>query len=332
VRATAPFHGLATRLGAGAAARKYYHEPIGQFRQMVREGGPLEQRRTEQGRLEMVRAASDLPPLQSPVSETEYRVSFLSGDRFWYQTLFCIYSLQIHSPVRIAPTIYDDGSFSDGKMAAISRVAPWTRFVARSEIDDRLDQQLPVARFPTLRARRIDYVHLRKLTDVHLGRRGWTTVLDSDMLFFRRPTALLNWFAAPDRPCHLIDCEPSYGYSPELLEELAGQPIPELVNVGVCSLRSETIDWDRLEYWCRATLEREGPAYVQEQALTALLLAGQDSLRLPSEDYQVRPRVAEGRAPTAALHHYVAQSKRSYFQDGWRRVLESARRGVEGSP
>jgi hypothetical protein len=60
---------------------------------------------------------------------------------------------------------------------------------------------------------------------------------------------------------------------------------------------------------------------LQEQALTALLLSGQACLRLPEADYRVMPSLAEGKNPTAVLHHYVAHSKRSYFQYGWRRVL-----------
>ena len=81
---------------------------------------------------------------------------------------------------------------------------------------------------------------------------------------------------------------------------------------------------DRLEYWCHEMLEREGTHYFQEQALTAMLLAGRECLRLGPPGYVVMPDLAEGRMPTAALHHYVASSKRSYFQHGWQRVLADA--------
>jgi hypothetical protein len=144
------------------------------------------------------------------------------------------------------------------------------------------------------------------------------------MLFFRRPNLLLDWLANPDRPCHLVDALRAYGYSPGLMFELSGRPEPDRINVGVCGLRSETIDWDAMEFWCRTMLCREGPSYLQEQALTALLLSGQACLRLPEADYQVMPSLSEGKNPTAVLHHYVAQSKRSYFQYGWRQVLANA--------
>ena len=48
-------------------------------------------------------------------------------------------------------------------------------------------------------------------------------------------------------------------------------------------------------------------------------------------DYVVMPGLAEGRDPSAILHHYVASSKRSYFQYGWRRALADAEAGEQPS-
>jgi hypothetical protein len=321
IRPRPPLRGLATRLGAGDLALRYYHQPISALRRSVLAGGPLEMRRTQRGRAAMIEAAWTLPPLSPRFGAATTEVSFLTGADYWYQTLFCLYSLQLHSTSRIDAVIHDDGSLDDQTVAAIARVAPWARIVRLGEIEARLDDVLPAARFPILRRRRIDYPHIRKLCDIHLGRRGWTVVLDSDMLFFRPPTALLAWMAAPDRPCHLVDPHRAYGYSPGLMAELAGAEEPERVNVGVCGLQSETLDWERLEHWCGALMAREGPSYLQEQALTAMLLAGRDCLRLSEADYRVLPSPAEGRTPSAALHHYVAQSKRSYFQYGWRHAM-----------
>jgi len=268
----------------------------------------------------MIAATSHLPPLEQ-AGGRELSVSLLSGDKYWYQTLFCVYSLQLHSDYCISPVIFDDGSITEIIVANIKRVIPWAQFSRSSEIEELLDRQLPSSRFPSLRARRLDFPLLRKICDVRLGRENWVLFLDSDMLFFRRPTMLLNWMAAPDEPCHLVDVQRAYGYSAELMKALSGHEELDRVNTGICGLHGGTIDWERLEYWCREMLEREGPSYLQEQALTALMLSGQGCLRLPEPDYRVMPSPSEGRRPAAALHHYVAHSKRSYFQYGWRRVL-----------
>jgi hypothetical protein len=311
---------LARSLGLGRAALALYHRPVGLARKSVAEGGPLEQWRTEQGRRAMVQAAAILPPITAPPSDRGARVAFLSGAAHWYQTLFCFASLQAHIPERITPVIFEDGTMTAEARAGMRRAVPWTEIVGAGEIEERLDRCLPFASFPWLRARRLEYPHLRKLIDIHLTEADWTLVMDSDMLFFRCPHALLSWFGSP-HAMSIQDALDAYGYSPALMSELAGGHLPKRINVGLYALRSPSIDWDRLEYWCRTQIEREGPHYLQEQALTALLLAGAGAEALPEADYVVLPSLAEGRSPTAVLHHYVAHSKRSYFQHGWRHVL-----------
>jgi hypothetical protein len=63
---------------------------------------------------------------------------------------------------------------------------------------------------------------------------------------------------------------------------------------------------------------RHGTSYYLEQALAALLLAGQSTQPLPVADYRLLPSESECIAPTAILHHYVAESKRGYFRHAWR--------------
>jgi hypothetical protein len=320
-------HRVSKALGLGPAALRYYHQPLARLRQSLAEGGPLEQRRTEQARREMIAAAQSLPPLAAREGDGSFEIAFLSGQRFWWQTLFCVVSLQTHCRARIVPVVHDDGTFDEITWSQFTRVVPWARLVSAVEIEPRLDAHLPSSRFPALRSRRLSYPHLRKLTDIHVGRTGWRAVLDSDMLFFRPPLALMEWLATPDRPCCMVESTSAYGYTPGLMRDLAGAEPPARVNVGVCGLESDAIDWDRLEYWCRETLQREGTHYFQEQALTAMLLTGQNCLRLGPPDYVVLPSLGEGRKPSAALHHYVSSSKRSYFQYGWRRALADAEAG-----
>jgi hypothetical protein len=312
--------GLARSLGLGRAALALYYTPVNLMRKSISEGGPWEQWRTERGRRAMIDAAQNLAPLAAPVIDRGARVAFLSGAAHWYQTLFCFVSLQAQMPERITPVIFEDGTMTAAARAHMRRIVTWTQFVDPGSIEERLDRLLPVASFPSLRARRLEYPHLRKLTDMHLGGPGWSLVMDSDMLFFRRPHALASWFSKP-HSMFMQDTVDAYGYSQALMGDLAGGRIPDRINVGLYAIHGQSIDWHRLEYWCRVQIEREGPHYLQEQALTALLLAGTSAEALPSADYVVLPSLAEGRAPTAVLHHYVAHSKRSYFQYGWRHVL-----------
>lgn len=310
-------------LGAGRLVYLLLHRPLGAVRASLREGGPLEQWRTERGRRAMEAAAYGLAPIPAgDAGKPPLELHFLTGRRFWYQTAFCLWTFAHHSRRRLAPTIYDDGTLAAEFRAALARIVPTARFVSIAETADRLDTHLPVARFPALRERWQHYPNIRKLTDVHVGATGWKLVIDSDLLFFRRPDLLIGWIDQPAQPLHAVDIETSYGYTRTLLDSLAGAPVADRVNVGLCGLRSEEIDWEKMEYWCRTLIERAGTHYYLEQALVALLLAGRTCTVAPRGDYVTLPESPEVQTCRAVMHHYVAGSKRWYFQKCWRLALQ----------
>ncbi len=313
----------AHRPGLGRLWYLAYHRPLELLLRSAREGGPLQQRRVERARRDMEAAVAQLPPL-APAPAGAPGVTYLTGRRFWYQTAFCFWSLRFHIGQALTLTLVDDGTWDAACQRACDRLFPNTRVVTRTEIETRLDQALPRDRFATLRKHRETYPHLRKLTDVHAGRQGWRLVLDSDMLFFRRPGVLGRWLSEPQRPLHMVDTVTAYGYPSEALSALAGAPVPERVNVGVCGLCSERLDWDRLEHWVSTLLRTHGSSYYLEQALVAMLAAIEPWDRAPAEDYVAMPSPGEVSNPRAALHHYVAESKQHYFLRSWRHVLAHA--------
>ena len=308
------------RAGLGRLAYRLYHAPVGEVRESIAAGGPWEQWLTYRGRTAMEQAAGGLPPPPG-FGGPPLELHLLTGRRFWYQTAFCLWTFARQSRRDLAPVIYDDGTLEAGQAATLHRIFPRLRVHHHPEVVARLDAHLPRSRFPALRARGDNYLLLHKLTVPHIGSTGWKLLIDSDLLFFHRPTLLLDWLEAPMQPLCATDIQNAYGYPLELLRELAGQPVPERVNTGLIGLRSEEIDWDRLEYWCRTLIERQGTHYYQEQALVALLLAGRRHCAAPPTDYVTLPRPPEASECRAVMHHYVAGSKRWYFRENWRRVL-----------
>jgi hypothetical protein len=297
-----------------------WHRPVNQLKDLWRDGGPLERRRTEQGRLAMTAAAHSLsPPPSAPGSPVELHL--LTGRRFWYQTAFCLWTFARHARRPLAPVIYDDGTLVPEFREPLARLFPATRFVPQSDTLARLDAHLPAGRFPVLRERWLNYPNIRKLTDVHVGHTGWKLVLDSDLLFFRPPQLLVAWADQPATPLHAVDCETSYGYSRPLMNELAGAPVADLVNVGLTGLHGGELDWERLEHWCATLIARERTNYYLEQALIAMLVAGRPCTVVPAAEYVTRPVPPEAEDCRAVMHHYVAGSKSWYFRRNWRRAL-----------
>lgn len=309
---------------AGRILYHSVHRPIAAVNSFFADGGPWQQRRTALGRQAMEDAVQRLPALTKPADGRPLELHLLTGERFWYQTAFCLHTFAAHAGRTLAPVIYDDGTLGRRHRDPLARLFPEIRFVSAQETLAKLDVLLPEARFPALRDRWRHYPNIRKLTDPHLGSAGWKLVLDSDLLFFRSPGLLVDWLEDPRAPLHAVDCITSYGYSRPLLDGLAGAPLAELVNVGLCGLRSESLDWERLEHWCRTLIDRERTNYFLEQALVAMLVAGRECVIASATDYVTRPRPPEAHACTAVMHHYVADSKRWYFQDNWRRSVTVA--------
>jgi hypothetical protein len=320
------FRSTARSLGLGRAAYRLWHAPAAAIRKSIAEGGPIEQLRDRRAHAEMTGAAAQLAPQSVAPAENWPELHFLTGKKFWDQTALCLHTFQAHAGRSGRVVLHDDGSTPDATRDQLVRLFPAARWRRAAEIEAGLDAVLPPEKFPVLRERRAHYPNLRKLTDVHAGERGWQLVLDSDMLFFRRPDFILDWLAAPALPLHMADVQDSYGYSPALLEAIAGAPLPSRLNVGLCGLRSDALDWDKLEAWCRRLIEAEGTSYYLEQALVAMLLAGGNCAVAPPDDYHLMPSEEECRAPRAVMHHYVAQSKRGYFRRAWRIALARAAR------
>ena len=308
-----------------------YRRPRDRWRRLQRWGPravlrlPAWQRRMEQ-------AAAVLPPARpADSSAPALQIWMLTGERFWYQSAFCAWTLARHSQRHLVLHLIDDGTLTPPLEHQLRRLFPEGTTLGRQQARRQLGDVLPAHRYPTLHRRWHDYINLHKLTGAHLGGGGVKLVLDSDMLFFRRPDALLAWWdaavaqrAGHCSPCLMVDCEESYGYSPALMEELAGAPITPLLNVGICGLASHAINWDQLEHWCTVLEQREGTSYFLEQALVAMVAARQQPVVMPRSHYITFPSAHQSSRGEGVLQHYVADSKPWYFGQAWQRARQAA--------
>ena len=93
----------------GKVVYHFYHQPKGSLDKTLRRG-IVNSFVDARARKAMEAAAYSLAPVgtESPC----YDIHFLTGARFWYQTVFCAYSMAFHSDISLRPVIYDDGSLS----------------------------------------------------------------------------------------------------------------------------------------------------------------------------------------------------------------------------
>ncbi len=291
----------------GTLGYNIYYKPRSWVKAVQRNGGLANNLAIERGRQAMDKAAlllqTESPPAGSP------EVYFLTGKKFWTLTAFCMYSLSMQSNNTLKPVFIDDGTLDDQLIKNMRGQFPGCIIRNAKEIEKTIETVLPISKYPLLHKKRKIYPHIKKLTDVHAGAKGWKMVLDSDMLFFNYPDEIIDWLTKPAAPFFLYDPVLSYHYTIELMEELSGGKIIPNLNVGAVGLKSEQINWDKLEAWIGTLEENQGTNYLLEQALSAMLVSGQNPKIANKCDYVVMPEQGEVDAPSAILHHYVADSK-----------------------
>ena len=305
-----------------------WHRPIGAVKRSIREGGPIEQWKTERGRREMEKAAVSLglslslSGIKSQKSQLKpLELHMVVGKKFWYMAALAVVSLLKQLDRGLVVHFYSDGSLAKEQEEALGRLPIGAVFHGPEEILKRVEKGLPKERFPNLRERFENYPNIQKLISPHVGSQGAKIVLDADVLFFRRPDELTEWQEKPRGVLCATDIEENYGYPRESLERLTGGRLAREVNVGITGLVSEKIDWELLEQWCAELHLAHGTNYYLEQALIAMLGVKAGCNQLDKDKYITYPSELQMRDRMGTMQHYVDLSKKWYFRENWRRVL-----------
>lgn len=296
-----------------------YRYPYAHIKNVMKFGGPFDYIRMKNNQLCMKKAAMQLPPVQS--KPAGFPIFFLTGKGYLYQTLFCIHSLVKNSSEDFKFVLIDDGTFDAEIIKKIDEKLPFAEIITQAIIQENLEKSLPKEQFPKINAKRIEYPHIKKLTDIHtIIEYPWKLVFDSDMLFLNNPVEIIDWLKTKTAPIHLIDSQESYGYSKVLMRELASTNIPHMLNVGVIGLKSSQIDWPKIENWITKLERQQGKSYYLEQAITAMVVGEKAATVLNPEQYIVNPAKSQILSGKGILHHYVDTSKKHYFNFRWKRL------------
>ena len=307
-------------LTAGRIVYLCYHAPRGALKKGV---GKIY--RGWQGKRRLLRALPDLEfPEPAASGQPPIRIHALIGARYLPEACLLAHSLAHAAGRPVEPCFYDDGTLSPADCDLLRAKLPRASFHLIGEIEQKLEERLPAHRFPCLRKLRPAYPHVRKLTDIHLFPGEWKLVSDADILFFDRPSALLDHLSAPG-PCHMVDIAPAYGYPQSDLEGFAGKSVHPQINVGLCHLPTGLIDWDFVEHCAAALLSRHGFSYYLEQALTAIVLARLGASPLPADNYVVYPRLEVARRASVPAMHYVDDSRAYYYAFAWKQAMDRSR-------
>lgn len=142
-------------------------------------------------------------------------------------------SLEFHSGRTWAPVFHEDGTLKDEDVAVLKRHFPDARVILRKEADAALDKVLEP--YPACREARGKHSWFLKNFDTwHFAPHDRYVVIDSDIVFFRRPDLLMQWIASRADTVHVMkDTSEKYARPREEIESLMGFPLWRKVNSGL---------------------------------------------------------------------------------------------------
>jgi len=216
-------------------------------------------------------------------------------------------SLEFHSGFSWAPVLHDDGTLSESDVAELRANFPDATVIRRSEADAALDEAL--AAYPHCRDNRLKHPWFLKVFDTrHFAPHDRYIVLDSDIVFFRKPDFVLDWMEKrPEAFWFMEDTKEKYSSGRAGIEEAMGFSLWERVNSGFDLMVRPAVDLALAEKF----LERCAPMAREFHFLEQTFFAVAGSAwgrggKLPRE-YEIS--WTNFRRPGAVCRHYVGSFK-----------------------
>lgn len=176
---------------------------------------------------------------------------------------------------QMALIIHDDGSLTKSDRARLHKHLPGLEIIDRSAADEVMRSVLP----PQVFLMRQRYVFLMKLFDFNYFHNGTHTILlDSDIIFLRRPDEVVDWLVQRNAPpFYNKDWCSSYRAN----SVPPGVTLPPWLNAGFMGYAGK-FSMEKIYNLCI-----ELDYWLEDQTLYALLLAGTGASPLDARQYMV---------------------------------------------
>ena len=224
-------------------------------------------------------------------------------------SLWCLRTFTQFSELSPAITIHDDGSLTMRDKRLLQRVLRRCRVIDRADADQKLDRAL--AAYPYCqKMRRLPgfYCALKLFDPWFYGNHDVVVLLDSDILFFRRPDELLECVAR-SKACFNSDYQSSYAVAAEELKLVLGIEAPARFNAGLLTLARRDYDLKLIENYFANFSSIQTDPNRHEQTAYAVLSSRCGAQRL-SPHYQISTSPI---GPETISHHFVNDGSRLAF-------------------
>lgn len=205
------------------------------------------------------------------VREETASVHMLVSSKTWHAGILAAASFELHTGRQWPLFIHEDGSVSSTARATILRLLPGVRFVPRCEADARVSERL--AAYPFATTHRANYNLFLKFADTAVfADRARFLVLDSDVIFFRRPNEILEWTDSRSPAClYNEDTKEKFCIPRSEIEAALGSSLLPRFNSGLVLMQKAAMDLALAEKFLATFGARAHAPQFFEQTLYALM-------------------------------------------------------------
>jgi hypothetical protein len=265
------------------------------------------------------------PPVPTdPVLDTQQpHVQIICCGSDWDYAVWALKSFYRFSGVAFPLTIHLQGRIAPRTVAELQWHFPNAWVVQAEEASKRVLRHLCDAGLPWLVNMRHSAGIMWKLTDLLvLAGAPKVLALDPDVIFFRRPDALLAELAGDlSSPVFMRDCQDAYLLPRVQLRDLLGVEVAPALNTGLVARRTDAWDLDLVERLLRPMLsvESAGEMGLIEQTLIAAAASASGPVKLWPEDYVIN---LTGRLDPDRItcRHYCGPSKPMVMTEAMRHL------------
>ena len=240
-------------------------------------------------------------------AEVPVSVHMLVSSETWDAGIMAAISFEHFSGCRWPLFIHEDGSVSAAQRAVIERILPGVRFVPRAEADARASDYL--SQHPKCLSHRGRHNLFLKFLDFPAyAPEDRFIVLDSDVIFFKRPGEILGWVNAGKEECWFNeDTKEKYCIPRLRIEEALQMKVWERVNTGICLMPKSAISLELSERLITAFESNAHHPQFFEQTLYAVMASGLDRGGMLPSTYNISWGYL--RPPGSICRHYVGAFK-----------------------
>lgn len=245
-------------------------------------------------------------------------IHVLTSAKDWLNLMWALKSFYWTSKRHYALCIHDDGTLTTEQCDIFQRHFPQARVIGRKLADDHVSVGL--LNYPRcLEFRKTNHLAPKVFDFAAYLSSDRMLLLDSDILFFEEPTALLNRIEDPEYQLNTVngDVVSAFTVDPTIVKTKCGFSMVERFNSGLGLIHQASINLDWIEEFLDLP-DIIGHFWRIEQTLYALLSSKFGAELLPSV-YDVH---LEGDINGAPSRHYVGAIRHLMYGEGIRHLVK----------